>query len=322
MGIFIPTSFGAEFGGVGGFPANPNPEEERTEEWFIYTLNPGESVEDAILVRNTRHVEVTVRLYPADYVQSTDGGFALEQEVEPRDEVGAWVELSETLIVLPPMSETTIPFKLTVPEDASLDVGEHMGGILIQEVDQSQETSGGLQLTVRSGVRIYVTIPGEIVENIQLTDFKAELNRDTRKGVLTISIKNKGNVGKELTLRSNIEHVFPFFNRIWKKLPQHNERVLQVIRDDELVSNFEFDLPWFSYARFSGEIEYTDRNGEQQVIKSDPFHRWILPPQQWLIRTGVSLMGSVLFLVLFISLRRRAKKKKSPKRKVKRGLKK
>ncbi len=306
----------SEFGGIGGNPAHPKPEDTRTKQWFIYTLAPGESVEDELLVKNTTNREVTVKLYPADYVQSTDGGFALDQEVEPRDAVGAWVELSETQFVMPPSSQTTIPFKITVPNDPKLDVGDHMGGILIQEVKEAPEGSGGIQLSVRTGVRIYITIPGEIKEDIQIEDMQIDLDRETRVGIVTSTIVNKGNVGKQVTIKTDVDQVALFLNRIFPRLPQNNERIMQVIRDDELISRFEFDLPWIAYARFSTSVEYSDLNGNSQVLDSKDTYRWILPPQVWLVSTLAGLGALVFFFVLFIRSRfkRRSKRKRKSKR--------
>ncbi len=290
----------ADFGGVGGKPANPDPENSLRSEWFIYNLAPGESVEDELLVRNTTREEVTVKLYPADYVASTDSGFALEQEVEVRDAVGAWVQLSEELITLPAMSEARVAFTLTVPQDPNLDVGEHMGGILIQEVNQSDNDMGGLQLLVRTGVRIYVTLPGIVEENIEISQFEVELNRETRKGVTASSVTNQGSISKSVLVKTAIEHAYPFFDSLWKQFPQNNVRELQVIRNDELVSHFEFDLPWFTYARFQSSVEYTNLNGEQQSLESDPIYKWVLPPKAWLMTTGLGLLSFFLFGLLFI----------------------
>lgn len=312
--------FAADFGGVGGKPANPDPENALSAQWFVYDLAPGESVEDEILVRNTTNKEVTVKLYPADYIQSTDGGFALEQEVEPRDKVGAWITLKEEIITLPAMSEATVGFTLTVPNDPSLDVGEHMGGILIQEIDQSDNAMGGLQLLVRTGVRVYVTLPGTIEENIRIKRFEITLNRDTRKGVVATSVTNEGTISKAVTVKTDIEHAYPIFGRIWKKLPQNNARELQVIRDDELVSHFEFDLPWFSYAVFHSQVEYLGLDGTVQNISSEPIYKWILPPKAWLMSTGLGLLSLSVFSFLFIThwiyrkLRRKTPRKTIKKR--------
>ena len=307
-----------DFGGVGGKPAHPDPENALTAQWFVYNLAPGESVDDELLVRNTTNKEVTVKLYPADYVQSTDGGFALEQEVEPRDEVGAWIKLSEELVTLPAMSEATVAFTLAVPDEPSLDVGEHMGGILIQEVDQSDNGLGGLQLLVRTGVRVYVTLPGTVEENIKISHFDVTLDRDTRKGVVATSVTNEGTVSKAVTVKTDIEHVYPIFGRIWKKLPQNNARELQVIRDDELVSHFEFDMPWFAYAIFKSHVEYTDLEGKTQSITTEPIYRWILPPKAWLMSTGLGILSLSIFTLLFIGhwIYRKLRRKKKVVRRV------
>ncbi len=160
--LLIPFAQGASLGGVGGKPANPDLDDGETDQWFVYNLAPGESVEDELLVDNSTDQTVIVKLYPADSTPSTDGGFALDQEVESRDDVGAWVTLSQTGLTLGPRESVVVPFTLSVPDDPSLDVGEHAGGILIQPVVENVD-QGGIQLQLRTGVRIYVTLPGAVV---------------------------------------------------------------------------------------------------------------------------------------------------------------
>ncbi|MFA6528600.1 MAG: hypothetical protein WCT46_03605 [Candidatus Gracilibacteria bacterium] len=299
--------YAIEYGGIGGYPANPDPENTSTNQWFIYTLNLGETIEDSIIIENTSSEAVNVKLYPADYTASTDGGFALEQEVESRDEVGSWVTLSATGLVVEAMSQIVVPFTITVPNDSSVDVGEHMGGILIEKVSDEEGSEGGLQINLRVGVRIYITIPGEVSESVAVGTIMFDTNLDKRIGVVTTNIENSGNVSENVKVSTSVENVYPIFDKIWSYFPVENERSLQVLRDDDLVSNFEFNLPLFSYVKINSKIEYTDKNGEIVTVEADPVQTWIYPPLMWSIITIASIFGILFFLgvMLFLKIKDR-----------------
>ena len=59
---------GAATGGIGGRPANPDPNNPRTESIFIYTLDKGASKQDQVLVSNGSSETKTVELYTVDGV--------------------------------------------------------------------------------------------------------------------------------------------------------------------------------------------------------------------------------------------------------------
>src|SRR3990167_3365713 len=130
FGMPHPTS-ALSAGGVGGYPANPDPGVPFSESWFIYNLDLGESKQDAVLVFNTTDEVKAVKLYAVDSTPSNQGNFALKGEDDPRVGIGAWIELSEEVIILEPGKSKEVAFTITIPEDA--DVGEHSGGIILQK---------------------------------------------------------------------------------------------------------------------------------------------------------------------------------------------
>jgi hypothetical protein len=56
-----------------------------------------------------------------------------------------------------------------VPENAG--VGEHNGCILIQEKKQKTDGQTGVSLSVRTGIRLVVTVPGDIVRKLEIDGF-------------------------------------------------------------------------------------------------------------------------------------------------------
>ncbi|MBI3115096.1 MAG: hypothetical protein HYZ09_01215, partial [Candidatus Kerfeldbacteria bacterium] len=62
------------YGGLGGRPAFPRPDNPRTENIFVHTLEPGASVADGVFVINTTEDTKTAFVYSADSTPSSDGG--------------------------------------------------------------------------------------------------------------------------------------------------------------------------------------------------------------------------------------------------------
>ena len=109
--------------GIGGYPANPDPKVPYSDAWFVYDLDLGESKDDAITVFTTSDEAQIAKIYVVDSTASHQGNFSLAAEKDPKKDVGAWVDIEEQTLTLEPGAKYTIPFTITVPENA--DVGEH-----------------------------------------------------------------------------------------------------------------------------------------------------------------------------------------------------
>ena len=98
-----------EYGGIGGRPAFPKDDVPRSKSIFIHTLEPGASTTDGLQVINNGDQTVTLAIYAADSVPSTDGGFACRQRSEPKNGSGKWINLEPNLSLIH-ISEPTRPY--------------------------------------------------------------------------------------------------------------------------------------------------------------------------------------------------------------------
>lgn len=301
--FFAGMAHAADFAGVGGRPAHADPAIPHSSQWFIYTLNPGEKKSDELLVQNNSDEPVAVMLYPVDSTPSTDGGFALEQMVEPRDFVGAWIALSQDKVELGPRESKIVPFEIAVPNDPKLNVGEHTGGIIIQKLNQQAAELGGIQLLTRMGVRVYVTIPGEIVKNIEIEKFTVDVIEEKNVYVASLVVKNSGNVSQDVIMKVSVKNLYPALARwpIVKKwfaqFPFTNERNMQVLRDSSLASNVEFSRPPFGKLSVAGEMIYENENGTKTLKTQE-----LVIAVPWDRNLALLLIFSAAFIVLVISL--------------------
>lgn len=191
---------------VGILPAYPDENVKYSESWFIYRLNLGETRLDAVRLVNNKDETVVLKIYPVDAEATTSGGFALQPEESPRKDIGGWVTMSANEIELAPQSEKIVPFTVSIPKDA--DVGDHAGGIVVQEVQtvENMPSFTGMRIINRVGVRIYETVPGEVIKDFAVTRFDWYLEASgvkswwkdlldiNRKTLFIMGIKNKGNV--------------------------------------------------------------------------------------------------------------------------------
>lgn len=182
----------ASEGDLGAFPTKYDPSNPKTRSWFIYELPPGESKEDSITVVNNSDRAIDVKIYPVDATTTSDGAFALFNENQVQSEIGKWVTLAKNTFTIAPRDRQTIPFTITIPKYTT--VGDHAGGIIIQEIKKTENTTKGINLNIvsRVGTRIYETVPGDKIWNLDLQDLTYKIIDD--RLLFTFKLENKGNV--------------------------------------------------------------------------------------------------------------------------------
>jgi len=243
-----------EYGGFGGRPANPRSDNPRTESIFIYTLEPGEEKLDAVTVINNTPERKTLLVYAADSTPSTGGAFACKQFSEDKQSVGAWITVSKSEVTLDSGTNETVPFTIRVPQSAG--VGEHNGCILIQEKKVKNENQSGVSLSVRTGLRVAITIPGDIVRKLELAGFTLS---DKPEGyLLHPQVRNIGNVSIDADVQVVTKSVLGF------TVMEHGGE-FPILKGE--VSDWNFELPkpfWGGWYRSSFAVEY-DENPEASV---------------------------------------------------------
>ncbi len=162
-----------------------------TKSWFIYTLEPGEIKEAKVNVVNLSDQPVEVKIYPVDAVTTKDGAFAPKSEDAERVDVGAWTTISVSELSLEPNETKAIDFTLKVPENA--EVGDHMGAIIVQGKEVPEAEKGtAMRVATRVGARIYLTVPGEMIKELELKEFSYKIEEN--QVVFYLTLTNKGNV--------------------------------------------------------------------------------------------------------------------------------
>ncbi len=320
--VFVSSQgvFALSMGGISGKPAG-NPYSSLARTWFVYTLEPGTEIQDAVEVYNPTDKEKTILIYPADTTPSSEGGFALKQRVEPMTDLGTWITMEKNEVVLAPGSAEIVPFTIKVPAEG-LDVGEHSGGVMIEE-KQTQTGGNGVMLSTRVGLRVYVTIPGDMIKKIDYDFLKYEINSyrnyklpfgsedQKKKPFLKVpqiydfqmGVLNSGNVSTDVNYEFNVEDVLFGANDLLISKQQ------KTARDTATLTHFEWKAPLFGKYRVSVKANYMGKDAqmqddEQRMIESEVVELWIVP---WDLLIGIFLL--LIVIVSGILLRKNLRKK-------------
>ena len=155
-----------------GLSIQPHQEDDEARDWFIYTLWPGESIEDKVDISNSSNEPIEVKIYPVDADILEDGAFAPRAEDAERVDVGVWIILAASELTLPPHDKTYIlDFTLIIPENA--EAGKYIGAIVAQNKGYKElETEEGTTMLVvtRVGARVYLTVRGTKVDFLEIKD--------------------------------------------------------------------------------------------------------------------------------------------------------
>lgn len=177
-------------------------------EHFRYTVDPGSTVSDELVVTNHGEGTLSLDVYAADGYTTTAG----QLDVLTRDQegsgangtsagktgsvnVGAWLEPGVGQVRLEPGESADVPFTLRVPDDAT--PGDYAGAILTSRTVTADEA--GLDYETRSGIRVYLRVAGDLEPSLTVTGAHVEYHQTLNPfgpgdATVTYTVRNDGNV--------------------------------------------------------------------------------------------------------------------------------
>lgn len=215
----ISQAVGAD--GVGVSPANPNPDIAGSDVRFVYNLDLGQSVTDAVkLVNFSLEKKMRVKIYPVDAVVSPQGVFNPLAETDPKKDLGAWIQMSDSELILDPQESRNVSFTLTIPKE-NVPVGDHWGAVIVEKAELTPTSQPGLSIKTRVGISIRNRVPGEIIQKLIISKVNWEIRNKklsakpttgekiktaiglNKEGLIILELKNEGNT--HLSPKANIE---------------------------------------------------------------------------------------------------------------------
>ncbi len=279
-------------GGLGIFPAHPDPNIPYSQSWLIYNLVAGESKRDEFYVANQSNQTVKVKIYPVDAVMTKDGAFSLKQENEARTGVGAWIKLDKNELTLAPNRKQLVGFTFQVPKTA--EVGDHMGGIVAEKLIQNSD-KGTLRVRTRIGLRVYETVPGKLVKSLKINKLEANYYAKDKKAKpilkLIFGLENTGNV--HLNPSADLELINNLTGRPWST-KQANLGTIFPKGSTEVAVVWN-KPPAFGYFTIKAKVKYDPDNPE--VYVSRDIKIWYVNP-----KVKLAVVAIVVLLTLFLGL--------------------
>lgn len=162
---------------------------------FRYTLDPGATLTDELVVTNHGDAPLRLDVYAADGYTTTAGQLDVLTRETDSAEVGSWLEPGVEQVRLDPGESADVPFTLRVPDDAT--PGDYAGAILTSRTVTAQEA--GLDYETRSGVRVYLRVAGDLAPSLTVVDQHVEYHQNFNPfgpgdATVTYTVRNDGNV--------------------------------------------------------------------------------------------------------------------------------
>ncbi len=180
---------------------NPNPYEGNYS-WFVYTEEAGRTIKDIATIKNFSSEPTDVEIYAVDAKSSETGSFILSFLEDQQKGIGAWTTVESKSLTIPPFEVQDIPFEINIPADAP--PGQYLGGIVIENgksatssgITEPDESGTSIAVKTRIGSRVYLTIPGEIKEDLKFNNLKVKeaLAGNTK---FELTLVNNGNISYE-----------------------------------------------------------------------------------------------------------------------------
>ncbi|GIG20798.1 hypothetical protein Cch01nite_15220 [Cellulomonas chitinilytica] len=161
---------------------------------FEYTVDPGGTVDDAMVVANHGTTPLDLAVYAADGYTTDSGGFDLLVAGEKSHGVGAFVATKADHVTVPAGETVDVPFTVTVPDDAT--PGDYAGGLVTSL--QAPDDEAGIDVDRRLGIRVDLHVGGELAPALAIEDvhvaYSGTLNPfGSGDATVTYTLHNTGN---------------------------------------------------------------------------------------------------------------------------------
>ncbi|MFE4467052.1 DUF916 domain-containing protein [Oerskovia sp. NPDC056781] len=160
---------------------------------YAYSLEPGASLDDGIIVSNYTQGPLTFRVYAADGFMTEAGELDLLPAGEESSALGAWVSFAGEEVTVDGGDSVVVPFTLTVPADAT--PGDYAAGVVSSLLVENAE---GVSVDRRLGSRMHLRVAGDLVPAVVLDDVSVTYDGTLNPfaagdATVTFTVTNDGN---------------------------------------------------------------------------------------------------------------------------------
>lgn len=162
-----------------------------------HTAAPGQTYEGTILIRNLTSESQAVRIYQTDYHFFADGTSHFDAAATTPRSNAAWVKPSASSIVIPPNSETTIGYTISVPASDTLR-GTFWSALMVEGAPTAPPAASnkqvGLGAVVRYAVQLATHLPAPGSRKVAFVN-QTQSTDSTGHRVVELEVENVGDRG-------------------------------------------------------------------------------------------------------------------------------
>ncbi|WP_144679407.1 DUF916 domain-containing protein [Cellulosimicrobium sp. TH-20] len=160
---------------------------------FAYSLAPGGSLRDSLVVSNHGDTPLALAVYAADGFLTDDGTLDLLPAGEESTALGSWIALDQAEVEIPPQERVEVPFTVTVPDDAT--PGDYAAGVVSSLVVVAED---GVTTDRRLGSRVHLRVQGELAPALAVDDVRLAYDGTLNpfapgSATVTFTVTNEGN---------------------------------------------------------------------------------------------------------------------------------
>jgi hypothetical protein len=198
-------------------PTATDPHEVGNRSTLTYSLTKGADQTDRLTVWNYGSTAAPFRLYATDAFDSAEGQLALLRGDQKPVDIGRWVELPVSSVIVPPGSAEVVPVYVHVPKTAT--PGDHAGGVVAQIETPATDAQGrAVDVVHRIAVPLYVRVAGKLDPRLAISPISSQYHRSAAAvsgGTLdvTYTVRNVGNVRLSAHERASVSGPFGLAGR-------------------------------------------------------------------------------------------------------------
>ena len=272
---------------------------------FQLTIGPGETWRSEIKIVNNNSFDVTYYASPVNFASEGESGAGrflplIDENTVEGQTLGEWISVPKDPIVVKRGSSGTVPFSVTIPENAA--PGGHYAAILVGTQPEIM-TSTGPSMKVSSYVTslLFVRIKGEVEEKGRIREFRSEKSFvQDPKANFVLRFENIGNT-----------HLAPRGEAVLYNMWGKERGKVEINRASgfgnvlpDTTRSFSFswkgEASLFEIGRYSAHVTLSYGDEMKQTVNARTYF-WVVP----VVPVSITLGTSLLFIVLFAWLIRR-----------------
>lgn len=176
---------------------------------FAYSIEPGDRLEDAIVVSNHGAEPLDLDVYASDGFTTTSGQLDVVTRDTPSIAVGVWAQARDGAVTIPAGESVEVPFTIDIPENTT--PGDYAGAVVTSL--SSPAIDDGIRVDRRLGVRIHLRVGGELAPALAIEDLRVAHTGSpnpfgTGSASATLTVQNIGNARLSARQRVDIVGIF------------------------------------------------------------------------------------------------------------------